>query len=208
MPVAARRGLSGPMNMLVLGGTAWLGGHLVRAALSSEHEVTCLARGVSGAPPDGAHVIRADRDRPRGYEQVSDRSWDAVIDLSRQPGQVEDAVAALADRAAFFVCVSSGNAYADHRTAGRNEDAATLPPLAGGVMASMEDYGEAKVACEQHVLRGFGADRSLIARVGLIGGPGDVFDRSGYWPLRFARAAARTPPEPAETPPEHCPNAP
>jgi 2'-hydroxyisoflavone reductase len=51
--------------------------------------------------------------------------------------------------------------------------------LAGDVMASMDTYGQAKVACERHVLGGFGADRSLIAWVGLIGGPGDTFDRTG-----------------------------
>jgi hypothetical protein len=57
-------------------------------------------------------------------------------------------------------------------------------------MESMDRYGEAKVACEQHVLGRFGPDACLIARVGLIGGPGDVFDRSVYWPHRFARPAS------------------
>jgi 2'-hydroxyisoflavone reductase len=57
-------------------------------------------------------------------------------------------------------------------------------------MASMDTYGQAKVSCEQHVLSRFGPGRSLIARVGLIGGPGDTFDRTGYWPVRFRRPAA------------------
>lgn len=178
------------MRLLVLGGTAWLGANLVRAAQEAGHQVTCLARGTSGVAPDGAEFVPADRTRPGCYDRVCGRPWDLVIDLSRQPGQVEGAVTALADRAAFFVFVSSGNAYAEHRTPGRTEDAATLPPLSGEVLADMEQYGQAKVACERHVLRAFGSQRALIARVGLIGGPGDLFDRTGYWPLRFARPAA------------------
>jgi nucleoside-diphosphate-sugar epimerase len=78
--------------------------------------------------------------------------------------------------------------YADHERVGQDESAALLPPLQAEVMETMDTYGQAKVACERHVLDAFGEDRSLIVRVGLIGGPGDASDRTGYWPLRFARA--------------------
>jgi nucleoside-diphosphate-sugar epimerase len=117
----------------------------------------------------------------------SDTGSGTVVDVSRQPGQVRSAVRALADRATVYVFVSSANVYADHRTPGAAEDAPLLPPLAGELMESMDTYGQAKVACEQHVQQAFEPDRALIARVGLIGGPGDIFDRTGYWPLRFAR---------------------
>ncbi len=177
------------MRLLVLGGTAWLGGHVASTALELGHQVTCLARGASGDTPAGAVFVRADRTQPGAYDEVADNQWDVVIDVSRQPGQVKNAVAELADRSDFYVFVSSGNVYADHSTPGQNEDAALLPALDGDVMETMETYGQAKVACEQHVLRAFGPHRSMIARVGLIGGPGDVFDRTGYWPLRFARPA-------------------
>lgn len=175
------------MRFLVLGGTAWLGGYLVRAALDRGHQVTCLARGSSGAVPDGVRLLRVDRTRPDAYDALADEHWDVVVDVSRQPGQVRTAVQALVDRAGFFVFVSSGNVYAEHAAPGGDEEVPTLPALDGDVMESMETYGEAKVACESHVRRAFGPDRSLIARVGLIGGPGDVFDRTGYWPWRFAR---------------------
>ncbi len=175
------------MQTLVLGGTAWLGGHVASAALEREHQVTCLARGFSGTVPEGAELIRADRSRPDAYDALKHQQWDVVVDLARQPGQVRGAVRALADRAGVYVFVSSGNVYADHRTPGADEEALLLPALMGEVMESMETYGQAKVACEQQVQQAFGSERALIARVGLIGGPGDIFDRTGYWPLRFAR---------------------
>ena len=57
-------------------------------------------------------------------------------------------------------------------------------------MASMEEYGAAKVACEHAVLAGFGNSRTVMARAGLIGGPGDLSGRSGYWPWRFAHPSS------------------
>jgi nucleoside-diphosphate-sugar epimerase len=177
------------MRILVLGGTAWLGRCIASTAVRLGHEVTCLARGSSGDPPEGVSLVRADRAQPGAYEAVAGEAWDVAVDLTRQPGQAQGAVAALAPRAEFFVFVSSGNVYADHSIAGQDEDGALLPALESDVMESMETYGQAKVACERHVLRAFGNERSAIMRVGLIGGPGDIFDRTGYWPLRFARPA-------------------
>lgn len=175
------------MRILVLGGTAWLGGRLVRTALEAGHEITALSRGRSGAVPVGAAFVRADRDQDEALDAVAGQRWDAVIDVTRQPGHARRAVAALAARTAHWVYVSSASVYADAATIGADEDAEVLPPLQGDVMESMEDYGSAKAACERFVLDGMGADRSLIARASLIGGPGDRSGRSGYWPRRFAR---------------------
>jgi 2'-hydroxyisoflavone reductase len=175
--------------MLILGGTGWLGGEIAGTAVRQGHDVTCLARGTSGSVPAGAAFVRADRDDPSGLAPAVDGHWDAVLDVSRQPGQVRRAVAALQPVSDRFVFVSSGSVYADHATPKQDEDGPLLPALEGDVMESMQTYGEAKVASEQHVRMGFGPERSLIARVGLIAGPGDVSDRTGYWPLRFARPA-------------------
>lgn len=177
------------MRILILGGTAWLGGYLAETALVAGHEVTCLARGTSGSVPRGATLIKADRGQPGAYDAAGDQRWDAVIDLSRQPGQARSAAAALAGACKTFIFISSTNVYADHRALDQDESAALLPPLQADTMASMEQYGQAKVACEQIVLEAAGPGRALILRVGLIGGPGDEFGRSGYWPLRFASAA-------------------
>ena len=170
------------MRLLVLGGTAWLGGEVAAEAVRRGHEVVCLARGESGGVPEGARLVRADRDRADAYEGAAGH-WDAVVDVARHPGHVRGAIAALdADRWLF---VSTGNVYADHRREHQDEEAALLRPLEGDRMASMEEYGAAKVACEQAVVAGYG-ERGLVARAGLIGGPGDASGRSGWWPWRFA----------------------
>lgn len=174
------------MDLLVLGGTAWLGRQVAAQAIDRGHAVTCAARGQAGQFTQGCRAVIADRDRPDAYDAVVDQRWDAVIDVARQPGHVRRAVAALQPVTGHFVYVSSGNVYATQRELGQDEDAPLLAPLASDVMESMEHYGEAKVACEQAVLSGFGANRAMVARAGLIGGPGDESGRSGYWPWRFA----------------------
>jgi len=165
-----------------------LGRAVATRAVAGGHDVTCLARGVAGDAPEGVRWVRGDRDSPTGLTEVTGAGarWDAVVDVSRQPGQVRRAVAALEPVTSHFVFVSTGNVYADHSRLASDESVPLLPPLDGDVMADMTVYGEAKVACEAAVLDGFGSGRALIARAGLIGGPGDASGRSGWWPWRFA----------------------
>ena len=176
------------MRLLILGGTGWLGGHIARDALAAGHAVTCLVRGTE--VPAGATLVRADRDFDDALAAVATERWDAVIDVSRAPGQVRRAVRDLEPVAERFVFISTVNVYASVAEPGVTEDAPLTDPLDPG--AETGDYPAAKVACERAVLAGFGPERTVILRAGLIAGPEDPTGRTTYWPWRFAHPADAT----------------
>jgi nucleoside-diphosphate-sugar epimerase len=172
------------MRLLILGGTQFLGRAIAAHACATGHNVTCAARGVTGAAPQGARFIRVDRDDPDGLAPLASETFDAVVDVSRHPGQVRRAIAALRPRAAHWIFVSTVSVYADNRTPGQRADTALLrAPTAPDVERSTEEtYGAAKVACEQAT-----GENAFICRAGLIAGPEDPTGRFTYWPVRLAR---------------------
>jgi 2'-hydroxyisoflavone reductase len=184
-----RTGLDVTLRVLVLGGTVFLGRHVVETLLVCGHEVTLFHRGKRGRElfPDVERVLgdrATDLDRlPAGV------TWDAVVDTSAYiPAVAAASAAALRERAGRFVFISSISVY-DVSRAPIDESSPTpeLPPDASRDVMVAETYGPLKVLCEREVRSAFGDDRTLIVRPGLIVGPYDPTDRFTYWPVRFAR---------------------
>jgi nucleoside-diphosphate-sugar epimerase len=175
-------------RLLVLGGTAWLGRLVAERGRDRGFEVTCLARGSAGSVPEGVRLVTADRSQPEAYSAVADAEWDAVVEVSWQPGFVEDALTALGERADRWVYVSSTAVYLHEDVRWQDENAPRHRPLESRTaQMTREDYCGAKVRCEDLVRSARGA-RHLMARPGIFCGPGDPTERLGYWVSRLALA--------------------
>jgi 2'-hydroxyisoflavone reductase len=171
------------MRLLVLGGSQFLGRAIAAHACAARHDVTCAARGLAGPIAPGARFVRIDRDVADGLAPLAGETFDAVVDVSRHPGQVRRAVTALKRPSVHWTFVSTISVYADNRTPGQRADTAPLrEPATEDVEHSTDAiYGAAKVACEHAV----GTD-AFICRAGLIAGPEDPTGRFAYWPARLA----------------------
>lgn len=174
-----------PMTILVLGGTGFIGPHMVRDAMSRGHTVTLFNRGRTN-PHLFPELEKLVGDRDGDLAALEGRRFDAVIDNSGfVPRHVRDSAEMLADSGRYMF-VSSISAYKDLAPDGINEDYEvgrlddpTVEQVTG------QTYGPLKALCEEAVQEVFG-DRANIVRPGYIVGPGDPTDRWTYWPVRVS----------------------
>ncbi|MFB4422014.1 NAD-dependent epimerase/dehydratase family protein [Streptomyces sp. QL37] len=182
----------------MLGGTEFVGRAVTVAALDRGWEVTVLHRGRHAAPT-GARILTGDRTTGEaGLAALGDGAWDLVVDTwSGAPSAVRDAARLLSDRAGHFTYVSSRSVYAHPAPAGLTEDG----PLVDGASADAGadvPYALAKRGGELAALDAFG-DRALLARAGLILGPGENIGRLPWWLTRTARGGEVIAPGPPDS---------
>lgn len=182
------------MKILIIGGTRFLGRHLVNSARARGHDLTLFNRGQSN-PNLFRKVKRYQGDRERDLDQLPGQ-WDAVIDTCGYvPRIVKISADALRDRVEKYVFISSISVYPDFSKVGIKEsdpvgklDDETVEEVNGMT------FGPLKASCERTVQNIFGVN-SLIIRPGLIVGPHDPTDRFTYWVKRVAQGGEILAPE-------------
>lgn len=183
-----------PLDILVLGGTGFIGPHEIEYALARGHRVTMFNRGKRNAGMFGDRVesLIGDRVEPdrKGLKALAgDRTWDFVIDNSGYvPRHVRDSAELLHGRVGRYIFVSTLSVY-DFEVGVYDfpEDG----PLAKLENPAEEDvtndtYGPLKAECDRIVREVYG-DAATVVRPGYIVGPGDTSDRFTYWAVRVTR---------------------
>ncbi len=175
------------LRILILGGTGFIGPHMVRYAQSRGHTITLFNRGRTNTDlfPEVEKLVG---DRDGNLTALEGGQWDVVIDNSGfVPRHVRDSAQLLKDAARQYIFVSSISAYVDLTTPNITEsyavgtlDDPTVEQVTG------QTYGPLKALCEQAAQEAF-PDGANIIRPGYIVGPRDNSDRWTYWPVRVDR---------------------
>ncbi len=178
------------MNILILGGTQFVGRHIVEAFLDSGHAVTVLTRGKSKDElPEQVERLQGDRNEgTAGLNALNGRQWDACVDVSGYtPQQVRASAEGLQGRVGRYVFISTVSVYAEpERHPVREDDPLSTPAPEDVTEVSGDTYGPLKVTCE-HIVQEVYGEQSTVLRPQIVAGPFDHTARYPYWVDRAAR---------------------
>lgn len=172
-------------KILILGGTGFIGPHVVDAALARGHTITLFNRGKTH-PKLFPDVEKLWGDRAGKLDALKDRAWDAVVDTSGYvPRIVKQSVNLLAPNVGHYVFVSTMSAYANENNVDADETAEVKTLDNTATEDVLKAYGPLKAACEAVCEAGM-PGRVTNLRPGWIVGPLDPTGRFTYWPSRLA----------------------
>ena len=174
-----------PLKILILGGTGFIGPHLVKHAVARGHTVTIFTRGRRDADIPEA-VIRLTGDRNGQLGALEGKKWDVVIDDSAtNPDWVRQSIEVLKGNVGRYLFTSSTGVFYPYLKRPVDESMPVLTEATDPKDGSMA-FGVSKAKCEKQVLDAFG-DRGVVVRPTYIVGPGDTTNRFPYWPQRLAK---------------------
>ena len=182
------------LNILILGGTSFLGPHQIEYALRRGHKVSTFTRGKTIPkihPEVFSKVEQLVGDREDNLEALKNRKWDVVIDNSgRKTKWTEDTANLLVDNVGYYMYTSSISVYYPFTGDDFSESRSLVTEIPEGVTENEKytyEYGVMKATSEMATIEAFGAERSIIVRPTLIVGPGDRTDRFPYWLARLEK---------------------
>jgi 2'-hydroxyisoflavone reductase len=116
------------MNVLVLGGTLFLGRHVVTAARAHGHNVTIFTRGrTNPTVHSDVEMLRGDRDHD--LRALDGKAFDLVIDTSAYHPRHIELVASALGATHRYVLISTASVYREFPAVGASEESATHEPL-------------------------------------------------------------------------------
>lgn len=177
------------MKLLILGGTTFIGQHMVETALARGHQVTLFNRGQTNPHLfPNVEQLHGDRGSPDDLQRAfNGRTWDAVIDnCGYIPRHVRMSAEALTDKVKHYAFTSTISVYSSSKIP-QMDERGPVHTLADPTVETVtgETYGGLKVLCERAVDVLFPA-RAIHIRAGMIVGPHDYMNRFPYWVRRIA----------------------
>ena len=177
------------MNILFLGGTSFVGRHMVEAALGKGHKVSIFSRGKTNHElfPQATHLIG---DRDGNLAALEGKTWDVVVDVCGYfPRQVRASAKLLHGQVGQYVFISTMSVYDYTQAHPIVNECASLIPLEDPNTESIDSewtYGGLKVLCEQ-AINEYYQDNLLTLRPTFVVGPYDLSGRFTYWVRRVSK---------------------
>jgi 2'-hydroxyisoflavone reductase len=182
------------LNILILGGTSFLGPHQVAYALKQGHKVSTFTRGKTKPSIHGELFDQVEQligDRENDLSALENREWDVVIDNSGRKVEWTKATAELLkDKVGMYLYTSSTGVYYPYLTEDIKEQKRVfleVPEDAKEDEKMEYGYGVMKANSEIAARTAFGKNRTIVVRPTYMIGPADKTNRFIHWPLRLAK---------------------